>query len=337
MKINLFIITIISTILVYRVIASNTNLIKSTKKLSKKLIQPEFLKKGDTIALVAPAGILNNFENKIDIAKKIFEGWGLNVIIGDNIYNRNGHFAGTDKERIKDLQKVLDNKSIKAIWCVRGGYGTIRIIDHLNFEKFSKNPKWIIGFSDITVLHNKLNIMGYESIHGMMISNIDEIKADHKSLIKLKSTLFGDDLNYVIKSNKENKIGKSNGIITGGNLTLIHSTIGSNIEISTNNKILFLEEIGEHIYKIDRMLYSLKRAGYFDECKGLIIGQISDIKTNSTEFGMTINELILDLLKEYNFPIIFDFPAGHEIDNYPIILGRNINIKVKKSKTEVKF
>ena len=179
--------------------------------------------------------------------------------------------------------------------------------------------------------------MGYESIHGMMISNIDEIKADHKSLIKLKSTLFGDDLNYVIKSNKENKIGKSNGIITGGNLTLIHSTIGSNIEISTNNKILFLEEIGEHIYKIDRMLYSLKRAGYFDECKGLIIGQISDIKTNSTEFGMTINELILDLLKEYNFPIIFDFPAGHEIDNYPIILGRNINIKVKKSKTEVKF
>ena len=337
MKINLFIITIISTILVYRVIASNTNLIKSTKKLSKKLIQPEFLKKGDTIALVAPAGILNNFENKIDIAKKIFEGWGLNVIIGDNIYNRNGHFAGTDKERIKDLQKVLDNKSIKAIWCVRGGYGTIRIIDHLNFEKFSKNPKWIIGFSDITVLHNKLNIMGYESIHGMMISNIDEIKAEHKSLIKLKSTLFGDDLNYVIKSNKENKIGKSNGIITGGNLTLIHSTIGSNIEISTNNKILFLEEIGEHIYKIDRMLYSLKRAGYFDECKGLIIGQISDIKTNSTEFGMTINELILDLLKEYNFPIIFDFPAGHEIDNYPIILGRNINIKVKKSKTEVKF
>jgi len=337
MKINLFIITIISTILVYSVNASNTNLINSTKKLSKKLIQPEFLKKGDTIALVAPAGILNNFENKIDIAKKIFEGWGLNVIIGDNIYNRNGHFAGTDKERIKDLQKVLDNKSIKAIWCVRGGYGTIRIIDHLNFEKFSKNPKWIIGFSDITVLHNKLNIMGYESIHGMMISNIDEIKADHKSLIKLKSTLFGDDLNYVIKSNKENKIGKSNGIITGGNLTLIHSTIGSNIEISTNNKILFLEEIGEHIYKIDRMLYSLKRAGYFDECKGLIIGQISDIKTNSTEFGMTINELILDLLKEYNFPIIFDFPAGHEIDNYPIILGRNINIKVKKSKTEVKF
>ncbi len=337
MKINLFIITIISTILVYSVNASNTNLINSTKKLSKKLIQPEFLKKGDTIALVAPAGILNNFENKIDIAKKIFEGWGLNVIIGDNIYNRNGHFAGTDKERIKDLQKVLDNKSIKAIWCVRGGYGTIRIIDHLNFEKFSKNPKWIIGFSDITVLHNKLNIMGYESIHGMMISNIDEIKADHKSLIKLKSTLFGDDLNYVIKSNKENKIGKSNGIITGGNLTLIHSTIGSNIEISTNNKILFFEEIGEHIYKIDRMLYTLKRAGYFDECKGLIIGQISDIKTNSTEFGMTINELILDLLKEYNFPIIFDFPAGHEIDNYPIILGRNINIKVKKSKTEVKF
>ena len=122
-----------------------------------------------------------------------------------------------------------------------------------------------------------------------------------------------------------------------GESLLIHSTIGSNIEISTNNKILFLEEIGEHIYKIDRMLYSLKRAGYFDECKGLIIGQISDIKTNSTEFGMTINELILDLLKEYNFPIIFDFPAGHEIDNYPIILGRNINIKVKKSKTEVKF
>ena len=337
MKINLFILTILSSLLVYSVNTSNSNLINSTNKLSKKLIQPDFLKNGDTIALVAPAGILNNFESKINIAKRLFEDWGLNVVVGNNIYNRNGHFAGTDNDRITDLQKVLDDKSIKAIWCIRGGYGTIRIIDYLNFDKFIKNPKWIIGFSDITVLHNKLNIMGYESIHGMMISNIDEIKANHKSLVKLKSTLFGDDLNYIIKSNEANKIGKSNGIIVGGNLTLIHSTVGSDIEISTNNKILFLEEIGEHLYKIDRMLYSLKRAGYFDECKGLIIGQISDIKNNSTEFGMTINELILDLLKEYDFPVIFDFPAGHEIDNYPIILGRNINIKVKKSKTEINF
>ncbi|MDC1371309.1 LD-carboxypeptidase [Flavobacteriaceae bacterium] len=311
--------------------------IKQSNVLKTQLIQPESLKSGDTISILAPSGVLNNFDNKITKAINIFKSWGLNVVLGNHIYDKNGHFAGTDKNREKDFQKALDNKNIKAIWCARGGYGAVRIIDKLNFDNYLKNPKWIIGFSDITVIHNKLNFLNSESIHAMMITGFEDIGQNNDSLSKLKNVLFGDSLSYSITSNKNNKTGKSEGIIVGGNLTLIQSTIGSKTELKMKDKILFIEEIGEYAYHIDRMLYSLKRAGYFENCKGLIVGQISDVKKNTTDFGRSINELILDVLDEYNFPILFDFPAGHEKTNFPIILGRKVILEVSKSDSKVIF
>ena len=311
--------------------------IKSSNILKTQLIQPEYLKSGDTISILAPSGVLNDFDNKITKATNIFESWGLNVIVGNHIYDKNGHFAGTDKNREKDFQNALDNKNIKAIWCARGGYGAVRIIDKLNFNSYLKNPKWIIGFSDITVIHNKLNFLNSESIHAMMITGFEDIDQNNDSLSKLKNVLFGNNLSYSISSNKNNKAGKSEGIIVGGNLTLIQSTIGSKTELITKNKILFIEEVGEYTYRIDRMLLSLKRAGFFDNCNGLIVGQVSDIKKNAIDFGMSINEIILDILDQYNFPILFDFPAGHEKTNFPIILGRKVILDVSKFKSKVIF
>ena len=327
---------------IYISIISNMNVfsqsdIKSSNLLKTQLIQPEYLKSGDTISIIAPSGVLNNFDNKITKAINIFKSWGLNVVIGNHIFDKNGHFAGTDKNREKDFQKALDNKNIKAIWCARGGYGAVRIIDNLNFDSYLKNPKWIIGFSDITVIHNKLNLLNSESIHAMMITGFDDIDQNNDSLSKLKNVLFGDNLSYSINSNKNNKTGKSEGILVGGNLTLIQSTIGSKTELKMKDKILFIEEIGEYAYHIDRMLHSLKRADYFENCKGLIVGQISDVKKNTTDFGRSINELILDVLDEYNFPILFDFPAGHEKTNFPIILGRKVILDVSKSDSKVIF
>ena len=327
---------------IYISIISNMNVfsqsdIKQSNVLKTQLIQPELLKSGDTISILAPSGVLNNFDNKITKAINIFKSWGLNVVLGNHIYDKNGHFAGTDKNREKDFQKALDNKNIKAIWCARGGYGAVRIIDKLNFDNYLKNPKWIIGFSDITVIHNKLNFLNSESIHAMMITGFEDIGQNNDSLSKLKNVLFGDSLSYSIASNKNNKAGKSEGIIVGGNLTLIQSTIGSKTELKMKDKILFIEEIGEYAYHIDRMLYSLKRAGYFENCKGLIVGQISDVKKNNTDFGRSINELILDVLDEYNFPILFDFPAGHEKTNFPIILGRKVILDVSKPDSKVIF
>ena len=327
---------------IYISIISNMNVfsqsdIKQSNVLKTQLIQPEPLKSGDTISILAPSGVLNNFDNKITKAINIFKSWGLNVVLGNHIYDKNGHFAGTDKNREKDFQKALDNKNIKAIWCARGGYGAVRIIDKLNFDNYLKNPKWIIGFSDITVIHNKLNFLNSESIHAMMITGFEDIGQNNDSLSKLKNVLFGDSLSYSIASNKNNKAGKSEGIIVGGNLTLIQSTIGSKTELKMKDKILFIEEIGEYAYHIDRMLYSLKRAGYFENCKGLIVGQISDVKKNTTDFGRSINELILDVLDEYNFPILFDFPAGHEKTNFPIILGRKVILDVSKPDSKVIF
>lgn len=327
---------------IYISIISNMNVfsqsdIKQSNVLKTQLIQPELLKSGDTISILAPSGVLNNFDKKIEKAINIFKSWGLNVVLGNHIYDKNGHFAGTDKNREKDFQKALDNKNIKAIWCARGGYGAVRIIDKLNFDNYLKNPKWIIGFSDITVIHNKLNFLNSESIHAMMITGFEDIGQNNDSLSKLKNVLFGDSLSYSIASNKNNKTGKSEGIIVGGNLTLIQSTIGSKTELKMKDKILFIEEIGEYAYHIDRMLYSLKRAGYFENCKGLIVGQISDVKKNTTDFGRSINELILDVLDEYNFPILFDFPAGHEKTNFPIILGRKVILDVSKPDSKVIF
>ncbi|MFL2621320.1 MAG: LD-carboxypeptidase [Flavobacteriaceae bacterium] len=314
----------------------STLMIKNKK--FKSTIKPDYLKSGDTIAIIAPSGVLNNRNQAIENAKKLIVEWGLVPIIGKNIYKKNYHFAGNDKQRLDDLQWAFDHKNIKAIWCARGGYGSIRIIDQLSFDQFKKYPKWLIGYSDITVLHNKLNNLGFETIHGMMAVNMEENQKEiNESIESLKNCLFGELKSYHINNNKYNRIGKSSGILVGGNLTLLVAQLGSSSEIDTKDKILFIEEIGEYKYHIDRMLQSLKRAGFFDNCNGVLIGDMSEIKINSPSWGSSVNELIYDVLKPYKFPISFGIQSGHLKHNESLIFGRNIDLDVKASKTIISF
>jgi len=311
---------------------------KDLKEMDNNLIRPEYLKVGDTIAIIAPSGVLNDHENYINKAKKLLESWELNVIIGKNIFNNYGHFSGTDKERTKDFQRALDDKTISAIWCARGGYGAMRIIDDLDYTEYLKTPKWIIGYSDITAIHNDLHILGSESIHSIMCKSLEDKDINNdRSIQALKDVLFGNKLSYNFNNKPENKLGKTSGQIVGGNLTLLHGLIGSKSSINTDGKILFIEDLGEYHYHIDRMLISLKRAGYFDNCNGLVVGDFSDLRKNTTPFGKNIKEIILDAVKEFNFPVLFDFPAGHEELNMPIILGRNIIMDINNSKSTIEF
>ena len=316
---------------------NNLNLF-SQSITNNKLIKPEYLKKGDTVAIVAPSGVLKNYNAYILKAKELLKSWELEVVIGENVFNDNGHFAGTDNQRSADFQLALDDKAIKAIWCARGGYGAMRVIDNLNFEKYKENPKWIIGYSDITAIHNDLHNNKSESIHGIMCKSLEKIDVDNnESISLLKKTLFGEKLSYTIEGNNYNIEGNSNGQLIGGNLTLLHCLLGSESSIDTNGKILFIEDLGEYLYHIDRMLISLKRAGYFDNCKGLIVGDFTDMRKNTTPFGRNLKELILDIVREYDFPVSFGFPAGHGEKNYPMILGRKINLEVSKQQSTINF
>lgn len=304
---------------------------------SQELKKPAYLKSGDTIAIVAPAGILKD-KKPIEKAVKLAESWGLHVVLGKHLFGHNFHFSGTENERIEDFQTALDDKTIKAIWCGRGGYGTVRIIDGLDFTKFKKHPKWIIGYSDITVLHSHLHTLGYETLHAMMPVNMKGKKSDRPKTIKtFKKALFGKPKNYKISSSKYNRIGKTTGQLVGGNLSILQSLLGSVSSINTKGKILFIEDVGEYLYNIDRMVYALKRSGYFENCNGVIVGGMTNIKDNSTPFGQTIEEIVLEATKEFDFPIVFDFPAGHDKDNQAIFLGREIEINVGERNATVKF
>ena len=301
---------------------------------TNELMTPPYLQEGDTIAIVAPAGILKDREDTIQKAKELAENWGLIVVLGSNLFNQNNHFSGTDNERFQDFQEALDNKNIKAIWSARGGYGSVRILDKLNFTKFIAHPKWIIGYSDITAFHNHIHNLGIETMHGMMATSLEEIPEEIlETKASFKKALFGEELKYSIPSSEDNRNAILNsgeilkGQLIGGNLSILTSMLGSNSQLLTEGKILFIEEIGEYKYSIDRMLQSLKRAGYFTKVKAVIVGNMSSIKKNSTQWGSTIEQLILDVIPE-NIPVLFDFPAGHEADNRALIFGRNVALEV---------
>jgi muramoyltetrapeptide carboxypeptidase len=301
---------------------------------TNKLTTPPYLQEGDTIAIVAPAGILKNREDTIQKAKELAENWGLKVVLGTNLFNQNNHFSGTDNERFQDFQEALDNKNIKAIWSARGGYGSVRILDKLNFTEFIAHPKWIIGYSDITAFHNHIHNLGIETMHGMMATSLEEIPEEIlETKASFKRALFGEELKYTVPSSEENRNAILNageilkGQLIGGNLSILTSMLGSNSQLSTAGKILFIEEIGEYKYSMDRMLQSLKRAGYFTKVKAVIVGNMSAIKKNSTQWGSTIEQLILEVIPE-NIPVLFDFPAGHEADNRALIFGRNVALEI---------
>ena len=308
----------------------------NSSNMTIELIRPPYLKTGDTVAIVAPSGILKNREREVLQADSLLKSWGLEVIIGKHVFSKANHFAGTDDERCEDFQNALDNPSVSAIWCARGGYGTVRILDKLDYTKFKEKPKWVIGYSDITALHNQIHNQGFESMHALMcVSLTKDLSEIEQSLGTFKSAIFGSPENYSLEGSTYNREGETKGQLVGGNLTMLHTMLGSRDSIDTAGKILFIEEIGEYKYHIDRMLQSLKRAGYFDKCKGLLVGDMSKLRKNTTLWGTSVEQLILDALSEYDFPIAFGMPAGHEQDNRALILGRDINFKVSKTKTSV--
>nr|WP_223266338.1 LD-carboxypeptidase [Gelidibacter gilvus] len=302
------------------------------------LVRPAYLKAGDTVAIVAPSGVLKNRNAEIQNAQDLMASWGLHTVLGAHLYSESNHFAGTDAERCADFQQAMDDPTISAIWAARGGYGTVRILDKLDYTKFKKKPKWVIGYSDITALHSQLHTLGFETIHAVMAAGISkDLKGIEESVTTFKDAIFGKPLAYTLEASEYNKVGTSSGELVGGNLTLLHSMLGSNTSIDTSGKILFIEEIGEYAYHTDRMLQSLKRAGYFDNCKGVIVGDFSKVRENPTPWGSSIEQLILDALADYDFPIAFKMPAGHEDDNRAMIFGRNIELSVGKAASTVKF
>lgn len=301
-------------------------------------IKPENLKIGDTISIIAPSGVLNDYEQYMERSIGLMESWGLNVVLGSTIYDSYGHFSSTDSNRAKDFQNAIDDNTIKAIWCARGGYGAMRIIDNINYDNLLKNPKWVIGYSDITAIHNDIHNLGIESLHGVMCKSLEDISAEDDSIKKLKDIIFGEgELKYVIDGNEYNKTGEASGKLVGGNLTLLKSLLQSKSSIDTTNKIIFIEDIGEYLYHIDRMLHSLKRADYFSKCSGLIVGDFTDIKKNETKFGKNLYEIINEIVEDYNIPVMYGFPAGHGEKNLPLIFGRNVQITVNENKSEIRF
>lgn len=317
---------------------TSTNVSREEIPEVQKWIKPPSLKKGDTIAILSPASYLKDSIHAVANALDTLKSWGLNYKLYPHVFDRDHRFAGSDKERATDFQEAINNSNIKAIWCARGGYGSVRIIDKLHLENLKNNPKWIIGYSDVTVIHNMLHNFGIQSIHGIMpVSFIDTISDNHLAIKSFKNSLFGIENSYTIKSSKFNKLGNVNGVLVGGNLSLLESMLGSETSIDTSDKILFIEDIGEYTYRIDRMLYSLKRAGYFENCKGLIVGGFSSLKENDPPFCDGIESLILELLKEYKFPIVFDFPTGHITDNRTMIIGADVKLKVTTKDTTLEF
>ncbi|WP_441372794.1 S66 peptidase family protein [Winogradskyella sp. MH6] len=307
-------------------------------KMNDTLLRPAYLKAGDTVAIVAPSGILKNREREVQQAVDLLKEWGLNAIVGEHVFSKADHFAGTDEERCEDLQKAMDDPTISAIWCARGGYGTVRILDKLDYTKLKENPKWIIGYSDITALHNQLHNQGFESLHALMcVSLTQDITEVQESVDTFKAALFGNPSNYDLEGSKYNREGEAKGQLIGGNLTILHTMLGSDTSLDTSGKILFIEEIGEYKYHIDRMLQSMKRAGYFENLNGLVVGDMSKLRKNTTLWGTSVEQLILDALADYNFPIAFNMPAGHEDDNRALVLGREVELKVGKEKSSLYF
>ena len=295
--------------------------------------QPPYLKNSDKIAIVCPA---KKLPQSIHTAIQTLKDWGLQVEIGETVTGAYHQFSGTDELRKSDLQKYLDDPSIRAIIAGRGGYGTIRIIDELDFTEFNKNPKWLIGFSDITILlSHAFTVLKTQSIHAQMPYTFDTSSTE--GLDSLKSALFGMPIIHAYQSEFPNREGKVEGILIGGNLTLLIAVEGSISEMDFTDKILFLEDVGEHEYSIDRMMRILKRKGKLNRLKGLIVGAFNGIEVEPIPFGQTPEEVIWELVKEYDYPVCFNFPAGHIDDNRAMVLGKTVALAVNKHDVQLKF
>ena len=291
----------------------------------KNSILPNNLKKGDKIALISTA-------RKIDVAKlehiqKTLNSWGLEVIEGNNLRAESNQFCGTDQQRADDLQVAIDDDSIKAIICFRGGYGTVRVLESVDFSNLIKNPKWVCGYSDVTALHNYLSGYNMASLHSTMPVNFETNTAE--AIETFRKALFGEKNNITIDAHPLNRTGVASGKIIGGNLSMLYSLSGTKYDIDTTGKILFIEDLDEYLYHVDRMMWNLKLSGKLDKLAGLIVGGMTDMNDNDIPFGKTAIEIVKEAVVEYNYPVCFEFPCGHIDDNRTLILNGNANLIVE--------
>ena len=295
------------------------------------LIAPPYLKKGDIVAITAPASKLE--KESVEIGVEILKNWGLEVILGNTVGGKYHGFAETLENRTKEFQKFLDDDAVKFILAARGGYGCSKIIDFLNFEKFKTTPKWVCGFSDLTAMLLQINGLGFQTIHGVMAKTMPY---DHASNESLRSAIFGDSFLYEFDNSLLNRTGECQGEALGGNLALLTHSIGSQSDIRYDGKILFIEDIGEYYYNLDRMMVQLKRAGKLKNLAGLVVGDFSDCKDNDEAFGKNLAEIILEHTSDFIYPIAFNFGFGHENRNLAIRMGEKIQLVVNDSKSIIK-
>jgi muramoyltetrapeptide carboxypeptidase len=298
---------------------------------------PNKLKPGDTIAIVAPARKITLEELKPSIT--VFESWGLKVFIHPQLFSTEHQFAGNDATRAQVFNDCLNNPAVKAIICARGGYGTVRIIDDLQFAALSTQPKWIIGYSDITVLHSHIHQNTFvTTVHATMPINMQAHNAHEASIASLKQVIMSDDnLSYSMPSHPLNRQGQAEGVMVGGNLSVLYSLLGSASDIDTTGKILFIEDLDEYLYHVDRMMQAIKRAGKLANLAGLVVGGMSDMKDNTIPFGKTAEQIIAETVAEYSFPVCFNFPVGHQPDNRALIVGCVYQLQISSEKVSLKF
>ena len=298
-----------------------------------KMKIPPYLKKGDTVAIVCTARKF--FPEEAKPAIDLLEFWGLKVKLGKTIGLDSCQLGGTDTERAADFQDQLDNDNIKAIWCARGGYGTVRIIDMIDFTKFKKHPKWVMGFSDVTVLHSHINTLDVATLHSIMPFTVPKAPEEVKQTFK--NALFGIKNSYIIPSKSYDRKGVAKGELVGGNLSIIYSLLGSKSSIDTKDKILFIEDLDEYLYHVDRMLQNMKRNDYFKNVKGIIVGSMRDMHDNEIPFGQNEVQLITEIVKDLNIPIAFEFCAGHQKDNRTLMLGSHVDFEVNETEIKLTF
>lgn len=292
------------------------------------MILPSYLKKGDTVAIIATARKVSKEE--IQPAVTFFESYGLSVVLGKNLFESSNQYAGTDAQRAEDLQWALNDKSISAVIIARGGYGTVRLMEHVDFTGFKRHPKWVVGYSDVTVLHSAIHNIGVATLHATMPLNFSKNQDATRSLIK---ALLGKLTDIETEENYSNVAGTATGQLIGGNLSLLYALSGTPFDIDTRDKILFIEDLDEYLYHLDRMMMQLKLSGKLSCLKGLIVGGMTDMKDNAIPFGKFPEEIILDAVKNYNYPVCFDFPAGHIDRNLAMYFGREVELTVSDNAT----
>jgi len=297
-------------------------------------MNPPTLQLNDQIRIISPAGSIN--PEYIDGAIKVLTNWGFRVTEGEYARSEYGRFAGTPEQRLSDIQQAFDDPTVKAVLCSRGGYGVAQIIDKLDFSKFVEHPKWLIGFSDITILHNTITNLGISSIQGVMAKQFFELPDDSEQLQRVKDILFGILPAYNLPNEQNNRTGQAHGRLIGGNLSVLMALRGSRYDLNYKDSILFLEDVGEKPYQIDRMIQNLRFSGVLEQLSGLVAGQFSECDEDPLMM-QTIQEIILNAVKEYDYPVCFNFPTGHVDYNLPIISGSKVSLLVTKDRTELIF